>query len=76
MLSVGFFKLNIATNRFLQEIEIKKLAKAGHKDACIVLAKQLVALRKQKTKNINMGANISSVGSKNKLVAFLRFGDT
>ncbi|KAI1718706.1 snf7 domain-containing protein [Ditylenchus destructor] len=48
------------------EAEIKKLAKAGHKDACKVLAKQLVQIRQQKTKNINTSATISSVSSKNR----------
>ena len=32
------------------EMEIKKAAKAGNKQACTVLAKQLVQLRKQKTR--------------------------
>ena len=31
-------------------MEIKKAAKAGNKQACTVLAKQLVQLRKQKTR--------------------------
>jgi charged multivesicular body protein 2B len=32
------------------EMEIKKAAKAGNKQACTVLAKQLVQIRKQKTR--------------------------
>ena len=32
------------------EMEIKKAAKASNKQACTVLAKQLVQLRKQKTR--------------------------
>jgi charged multivesicular body protein 2B len=32
------------------EMEIKKAAKAGNKQACTVLAKQLIQLRKQKTR--------------------------
>uniref|UniRef100_A0A915EJS5 Uncharacterized protein n=1 Tax=Ditylenchus dipsaci TaxID=166011 RepID=A0A915EJS5_9BILA len=48
------------------ELEIKKLAKAGHKDACVVLAKQLVQLRKQKAKSVTMSANISGMATKNK----------
>ncbi|MEE6468229.1 hypothetical protein FKM82_008217 [Ascaphus truei] len=32
------------------ELEIKKMAKTGNKEACRVLAKQLVQLRKQKTR--------------------------
>lgn len=34
------------------ELEIKKMAKDGNKQACAVLAKQLVQLRKQKTRSI------------------------
>ena len=32
------------------ELDIKKAAKAGNKQACTVLAKQLIQLRKQKTR--------------------------
>jgi len=32
------------------EMDIKKAAKVGNKQACTVLAKQLVQLRKQKTR--------------------------
>jgi charged multivesicular body protein 2B len=44
------------------EIEIKKLASKGQIGPCKVLAKQLVQIREQKTKNIAMGARITSVG--------------
>lgn len=33
-----------------QEMEIKKCAKEGNNDSCKILAKQLVQLRKQKTR--------------------------
>lgn len=33
------------------ELEIKKAAKEGNKQACTVLAKQLIQLRKQKTRS-------------------------
>uniref|UniRef100_A0A914D248 Charged multivesicular body protein 2b n=1 Tax=Acrobeloides nanus TaxID=290746 RepID=A0A914D248_9BILA len=48
------------------ELEIKKAAKAGQKDVCTVLAKQLVQLRNQKTKNLGMSAKISAVGAQGK----------
>uniref|UniRef100_A0A1I7Z9V1 Charged multivesicular body protein 2b n=1 Tax=Steinernema glaseri TaxID=37863 RepID=A0A1I7Z9V1_9BILA len=48
------------------ELEIKKLAKAGQRDACATLAKQLVQLRKQKTKSMGMGAKITAVGVQNR----------
>jgi hypothetical protein len=44
------------------EGEIKKLAKTNQIGACKVLAKQLVQIRDQKTKNIAMNAKITSVG--------------
>ena len=45
-------------------MEIKKAAKMGNKEACGVLAKQLVNLRKQKTKSYAMGAKISGISGK------------
>lgn len=33
-----------------QEMEIKKMAKEGNNEGCKILAKQLVQLRKQKTR--------------------------
>jgi charged multivesicular body protein 2B len=51
-----------------QEIQIKQLARAGQNEACKVLAKQLVQLRKQKTKNIGASTTVSAVSSKNQLV--------
>ncbi|KAI1722189.1 snf7 domain-containing protein [Ditylenchus destructor] len=63
-LSTDFRQLELKEKQL--EAEIKKLAKAGHKDACKVLAKQLVQIRQQKTKNINTSATISSVSSKNR----------
>ena len=43
------------------EAEIKKAAKMGNKEACAVLAKQLVNLRKQKTRSHAAGAKMSAV---------------
>jgi len=48
--------------------QIKSLAKSGQKDACTLLAKQLVQLRNQKTKNINVGAQITSMASRGRSV--------
>uniref|UniRef100_A0A0M3HUM6 Charged multivesicular body protein 2b n=2 Tax=Ascaris TaxID=6251 RepID=A0A0M3HUM6_ASCLU len=48
------------------EIEIKKLAKSGQRDACAVLAKELLQLRKQKAKSINMSAKMNAIGAQNR----------
>jgi len=48
------------------ELEIKKLAKQGNKQALTVLAKQLVNVRKQKTRSYGMGAKVSAVNSQTK----------
>ncbi|RUS71765.1 hypothetical protein EGW08_020469 [Elysia chlorotica] len=50
------------------EMEIKKAAKQGNKQAATILAKQLVALRKQKTKSYAMNSKISSIGNQQKLM--------
>ena len=42
------------------EMEIKKAAKAGNKQACTVLAKQLVQLRKQKTRTYTATSQVTS----------------
>lgn len=47
-------------------MEIKKSAKEGNKDACTLLAKQLVQLRKQKNRTFAANSKISSVGFQNK----------
>ncbi len=43
------------------EIEIKKAAKDGNKQACVVLAKQLIQLRKQETRTVAASSKISGV---------------
>nr|CAB3230641.1 charged multivesicular body protein 2b-A [Phallusia mammillata] len=48
------------------EMEIKKAAKAGNKDTCAILAKQLVNLRKQKTRTYKASSTITSVGVQTK----------
>jgi len=44
------------------EMEIKKAAKAGNKQACAILAKQLVNMRKQKNRSYTASSQITSVG--------------
>lgn len=61
---ICFFFLDFFANR--QEAEIKKNAKEGNKDACTLLAKQLIQLRKQKNRTYAANSKISSVGFQNK----------
>lgn len=51
---------------FCQELEIKRAAKEGNNDACRILAKQLIELRKQKNRNLAARGKIQSVGVQNK----------
>lgn len=61
-------------NRFLlsvflsQEMEIKKMAKTGNRDACKVLAKQLVQVRKQKTRTYAVSSKVTSMSTQTKLM--------
>jgi len=48
------------------EADIRKMAKQGNRDGCVVLAKQLVNLRKQRTRSYGMSAKVSAVGSQSK----------
>ncbi|XP_026761841.2 charged multivesicular body protein 2b [Galleria mellonella] len=48
------------------ELEIKKMAKEGNNEGCKILAKQLVQLRKQKTRIYAANSKISSVQIQNK----------
>lgn len=48
------------------EAQIKQLAKKGELRACQTLAKQLVALRRQKVRNITTGSRIGAVGAQTK----------
>ncbi|CAG9531111.1 unnamed protein product [Cercopithifilaria johnstoni] len=48
------------------ELEIKKLAKQGHKEACNILVKELLQLRKQKAKNLNINARMNAISTKNR----------
>ena len=40
------------------ELEIKKAAKAGNKEVCTVLAKQLIQMRKQKTRTYTAASQV------------------
>ncbi|KAJ9580177.1 hypothetical protein L9F63_004160 [Diploptera punctata] len=48
------------------ELEIKKLAKEGDHEGCKILAKQLVQLRKQKTRTYAASSKVQSIGVSNK----------
>ncbi|KAJ7320441.1 hypothetical protein JRQ81_019952 [Phrynocephalus forsythii] len=50
------------------ELEIKKMAKTGNKEACKVLAKQLVQLRKQKTRTYAVSSKVTSMSAQTKLM--------
>ena len=43
------------------EIQIKKAAKDGNKQACVILAKQLVQLQKQETRMIAASSKITGI---------------
>lgn len=48
------------------EAEIRKLAKEGNNEACKVLAKQLIQLRKQKTRSYAASSKVQGIGLQNK----------
>ncbi|XP_072512987.1 charged multivesicular body protein 2b [Salminus brasiliensis] len=50
------------------ELEIKKMAKSGNKEACKILAKQLVQLRKQKTRTYAVSSKVTSMSTQTKLM--------
>ncbi|XP_076445008.1 charged multivesicular body protein 2b-like [Babylonia areolata] len=50
------------------EMEIKKAAKQGNKQAATILAKQLVNLRKQKTKSFAAGSKMQAIGHQQKVM--------
>ncbi|CAM1295723.1 CHMP2B (predicted) [Pycnogonum litorale] len=51
------------------EMEIKKAAKLGNKQACTVLAKQLIQVRKQRTRNHAANSKVQSIGAQTKAMA-------
>ena len=70
---IGDYSVKHSCNPFRKrekkiEAEIKKAAKMGNKEACKILAKQLIQVRKQKTRTYQASAQISSIGSKQKIM--------
>lgn len=51
------------------EIEIKKAAKDGNKQACAILAKQLIQLRKQETRTLAASSKITGVKTHTQIMA-------
>ncbi|XP_073697841.1 charged multivesicular body protein 2b [Garra rufa] len=50
------------------EMEIKKMAKTGNRDACKILAKQLIQVRKQKTRSYAVSSKVTSMSTQTKLM--------
>ncbi|TNN79398.1 Charged multivesicular body protein 2b [Liparis tanakae] len=50
------------------EAEIKKMAKTGNKEACKILAKQLVQLRKQKNRTYAVSSKVTSMSTQTKVM--------
>uniref|UniRef100_A0A8C1P001 Charged multivesicular body protein 2Bb n=1 Tax=Cyprinus carpio TaxID=7962 RepID=A0A8C1P001_CYPCA len=50
------------------EMEIKKMAKTGNREACKVLAKQLVQVKKQKTRTYAVSSKVTSMSTQTKLM--------
>ncbi|KAK7939609.1 hypothetical protein WMY93_002935 [Mugilogobius chulae] len=50
------------------EAEIKKMAKSGNREACKILAKQLVQLRKQKNRTYAVSSKVTSMSTQTKLM--------
>ena len=53
---------------FHQEQQIKQAAKRGDKQSATILAKQLVNLRKTRTKSVATGARVQSIGNQSKVM--------
>uniref|UniRef100_H3B3A6 Charged multivesicular body protein 2B n=1 Tax=Latimeria chalumnae TaxID=7897 RepID=H3B3A6_LATCH len=50
------------------ELEIKKMAKTGNKEACKMLAKQLVQVRKQKNRTYAVSSKVTSMSTQAKVM--------
>ncbi|CAJ1079895.1 charged multivesicular body protein 2b [Xyrichtys novacula] len=50
------------------EAEIKKMAKSGNREACKILAKQLVQLRKQKARTYAVSSKVTSMSTQTKVM--------
>lgn len=46
------------------EAEIKKMAAAGNKEGCAILAKQLIQMRKQKTRTYAANSKVRIIGNR------------
>ncbi len=55
------------------ELEIKKAAKDGNKQACIILAKQLVQLRKQETRTLAASSKITGIKTQTTVMNLIFF---
>lgn len=51
-----------------QEMEIKKMAKTGNREACKILAKELVQLRKQKNLTYAVSSKVTSMSTQTKVM--------
>lgn len=60
--------VELISHLFSQELEIKKMAKTGNKEACKVLAKQLVQLRKQKNRTYAVSSKVTSMSTQTKVM--------
>lgn len=60
--------MELISHLFSQELEIKKMAKTGNKEACKVLAKQLVQLRKQKNRTYAVSSKVTSMSTQTKVM--------
>ncbi|XP_076841498.1 charged multivesicular body protein 2Ba isoform X2 [Brachyhypopomus gauderio] len=50
------------------EMEIKKMAKTGNREACKILAKQLVQVRKQKNRTYAVSSKVTSMSTQTKVM--------
>lgn len=69
-LNMAEFSLKISKTVLftLQEAEIKKMAKSGNREACKILAKQLVQLRKQKNRTYAVSSKVTSMSTQTKVM--------
>lgn len=51
------------------EMEIKKAAKAGNKQVCVILAKQLIQLQKQEGRSVAASSRITGIKTHTQVMA-------
>lgn len=66
LLDVSYF--NLSSLSTFQEAEIKKMAKTGNKEACKILAKQLVQVRKQKCRTYAVSSKVTSMSTQTQVM--------